>query len=398
MADVNIASPLELPCGVTIKNRLCKAAMTEGLADEWNRATGKHDTLYKAWADGGAGVVLTGNVQVDRRYLERPGNVAVDNNGALDALERWAEAGTRNDTQLWPQVGHAGRQVSKYTCKVPVAPSPVAIEGSLAGFYNTPRALADDEIEDVIARFAHVAGVLKSVGFTGVQIHGAHGYLISSFLSPRVNKRSDKWGGTIENRARLLLRVVEATRKAVGPDFPVALKLNSKDFQDDGFGLEDSAKVVSWLADSGLDLFEVSGGTYEKFAMMDDSKDSTRKREAYFLEYAQELRKQTTIPMMVTGGFRSRAAMDDALANDELDMVGLGRPTVMEPDLPNKLISGDSDAARAYGPVSVFVYYQQIRRLAVGEPPDFDMDENAALAECMKLEAVAAKALTGRDA
>jgi 2,4-dienoyl-CoA reductase-like NADH-dependent reductase (Old Yellow Enzyme family) len=383
---------------VTLANRLCKAAMTEGLADEWNRATARHQTLYDAWANGGFGVVLTGNVQVDRRYLERPGNVAVDGNDGLDMLARWAEAGTRNGAQLWPQVGHAGRQVSKYTCAEPVAPSPVPIGGPLAGYYNPPRALTDDEIVDVIARFASVCATLKSVGFTGVQIHGAHGYLLSSFLSPRVNKRSDRWGGPLQNRARIVLEVVRAVRAAVGPQFPVALKLNSKDFQDDGFGLEESAQVVAWLGDEGLDLLEVSGGTYEKFAMMDGDGDSTRKREAFFLDYAQELRRQAKMPMMVTGGFRSRAAMNAALAADELDMIGLGRPTVMEPDLGRKLVGGDSDAARAYGPVSVFVYYQQLRRLADGSAPDFELEPNAAVAECMKQESAMARALTGRPA
>ena len=392
---ITIASPLELPCGVTLKNRLCKAAMTEGLADAWNRATAEHGVLYQTWAKGGAGLILTGNVQVDRRYLERPGNVAVDDNGGLDALARWAEAGSLNETQIWPQISHAGRQVSKATCELPVGPSAVAIEGPLARGHHPPRALADDEIEDIIQRFARVAGTLRQVGFTGAQIHGAHGYLISSFLSPHVNRRQDRWGGTLENRARLLLRVVRAVRAAVGPDFPVGLKLNSKDFQERGFGLEECAQVVAWLGDEGLDLLEVSGGTYENFAMMQDSRPSTQRREAFFLEAAEELRRHARMPMMVTGGFRSRAAMDQALAGDALDMVGLGRPMVMEPDLPNRLLGGQA-AAKPYGPVSPFVYFQQLRLLAAGGSPDFALDPERALAECFSLEAAAARALTGR--
>ena len=224
MASVNIESALKLPCGVEVKNRICKAAMTEGLADEQNRATDKHVTLYSRWAEGGAGILLTGNIQIDHRYLERPGNVVVEgkqSNEQLSRLRAYAEAGTKNNTHLWAQISHAGRQTPAAVAPTPVGPSDIQLKMPGAAF-GKPRALEHDEILDIIARFAHTAKVLQDSGFTGVQLHGAHGYLISEFLSPDINTRTDEWGGSLENRARLLLESIRAVRKAVGDKFPVA--------------------------------------------------------------------------------------------------------------------------------------------------------------------------------
>jgi len=355
MSDVTIENELVLPCGVRIKNRLCKAAMTEGLADPANRATTKHQTLYGRWADGGAGILLTGNVQVDHRYLERPGNVVIEgpqSNEQISALRAYAEAGTRNDTHLWMQISHAGRQTPAAVAPEPVGPSDIGLKMPGAAF-GKPRALSHEDILDIIQRFAHTAKIARETGFTGVQIHGAHGYLISEFLSPDVNTRTDQWGGSLENRARLLLEVVRAVRAAVGDDFPVSLKLNSADFQRGGFSHEDSVQVASWLNDEKLDLLEVSGGTYEQPRLVgldnltmnpekaEERRESTIAREAYFLEYARDIRAVFTGPLMVTGGFRSRAGMDAALAAGACDMIGIGRPLCIDAQVPNKLLSGE---------------------------------------------------------
>ena len=354
MASINIESSLQLPCGVLIKNRLCKAAMTEGLADEQNRATDKHPTLYSRWAEGGAAILLTGNVQIDHRYLERPGNVVIEGTQSPEQLARlraFTEAGTRNDTHLWMQISHAGRQTPAAVAPTPVAPSEVQLKMPGAAF-GKPRALSHEEILDVIARFAHTAKVAQDTGFTGVQLHGAHGYLISEFLSPDINQRTDQWGGSLENRARLLLEAIRAVRKAVGDRFPVSLKLNSADFQRGGFSHEEAVQVAGWLNDEGLDLLEVSGGTYEqpKLVGMDSLtlnpdraetvKKSTLAREAYFLDYAADIRAVFKAPMMVTGGFRSRAGMDAALGGNACDMIGMARPLCVDPDAPEKLLSG----------------------------------------------------------
>jgi 2,4-dienoyl-CoA reductase-like NADH-dependent reductase (Old Yellow Enzyme family) len=352
MATLTLASPLTLPCGAVLKNRFGKAPLTEGLADELNRATARHEELYGRWAQGGAGLVVTGNVQVDRRYLERPGNVVIDGNGGFEELQRYAKAGTQNGTHLFMQINHPGRQTPRRVCEQPIAPSAVKLKNLPETAFAPPRAMTADEVEDVIFRFVNVAAVAKEAGFTGVQIHAAHGYLISQFLTPLVNQRTDKWGGSLENRARLLLSIVRETRQAVGPDFPISAKLNSSDFQQGGFSNADCLQVVRWLEEAGLDLLEISGGNYEEPSMMGSKTsegaavaDSTVRREAYFMDYAEQIRKVSKVPLMVTGGFRSRAAMEAALASGALDVIGLGRPMCVETDLPAKILAGGDGTA-----------------------------------------------------
>ena len=349
-----ITDKLDLPCGVQIKNRICKGAMTEGLADEQNRATSKHVNLYNRWSDGGAGILLTGNVQVDHRYLERPGNVVIEGqqtNEQLSRLTAYAEAGTKNNTHLWMQISHAGRQTPASVAETPVAPSEVQLQMPGAQF-GKPRSLSDEEILDIIQKFAHTASVAKETGFTGVQIHGAHGYLISEFLSPDINKRDDNWGGSLEKRSKFLLEIVRSVRKSVGDSFPVSLKLNSADFQKGGFTHEDAIQVTSWLNEEGLDLLEISGGTYEQPHLVgidmglnperaEVRRESTIAREAYFLDYANDIRNVFKGPLMVTGGFRSIQGMNDALNQNACDVIGIARPFCIDPQIANKLLSKD---------------------------------------------------------
>ena len=349
-----ITDKLDLPCGVQIKNRICKGAMTEGLADEQNRATSKHINLYNRWSDGGAGILLTGNVQVDHRYLERPGNVVIEGqqtNEQLSRLTAYAEAGTKNNTHLWMQISHAGRQTPASVAETPVAPSEVQLQMPGAQF-GKPRSLSDEEILDIIQKFAHTASVARETGFTGVQIHGAHGYLISEFLSPDINKRDDNWGGSLAKRSKFLLEIVRSVRKSVGDDFPVSLKLNSADFQKGGFTHEDAIQVASWLNEEGLDLLEISGGTYEQPHLVgidmglnperaEVRRESTIAREAYFLDYANDIRNVFKGPLMVTGGFRSVQGMNDALNQNACDVIGIARPFCIDPQIANKLLSKD---------------------------------------------------------
>ncbi|MGV8996983.1 MAG: NADH:flavin oxidoreductase/NADH oxidase family protein [Parvibaculaceae bacterium] len=428
---ITIASPLTLPCGVTLKNRIIKGAMTEGLGDAHNRATEGHQRLYKRWAEGGAGVLLTGNVQIDRRYMERPGNVAIDgpqSSEAIAALRAYAQAGTVNNTHLWMQISHAGRQTPISVSKEPLAPSDIALDMPGAQF-GKPRAASVADIEDVIRRFAHTATVAREVGFTGVQIHGAHGYLISEFLSPDVNNRTDEWGGSLENRARLLLETVRAVRKAVGADFPISVKLNSADFQRGGFSHMDAIRVASWLNAEGLDLLEISGGTYEqpRLVGLDDltlhpeksetRKESTVAREAYFLEYAKDIRAATTMPLMVTGGFRTVDGMNAALASCTMDVVGIARPMCVDPSAPARLLSGSAREIPAFekilqigpgifGPHSRFNIVKalngwgqqgwfclQLLRMGAGQDPDKKLGVFKAFRDYAKNEAKTAAAL-----
>ena len=349
-----ITDKLDLPCGVQIKNRICKGAMTEGLADEQNRATSKHVNLYNRWSNGGAGILLTGNVQVDHRYLERPGNVVIEGqqtNEQLSRLTTYAEAGTKNNTHLWMQISHAGRQTPASVAETPVAPSEVQLQMPGAQF-GKPRSLSDEEILDIIQKFAHTASVAKETGFTGVQIHGAHGYLISEFLSPDINKRDDNWGGSLEKRSKFLLEIVRSVRKSVGDSFPVSLKLNSADFQKGGFTHDDAIQVASWLNEEGLDLLEISGGTYEQPHLVgidmglnperaEVRRESTIAREAYFLDYANDIRNVFKGPLMVTGGFRSVQGMNDALNQNACDVIGIARPFCIDPQIANKLLNKD---------------------------------------------------------
>jgi 2,4-dienoyl-CoA reductase-like NADH-dependent reductase (Old Yellow Enzyme family) len=432
-----LAEPLRLPCGATLPNRLAKGAMTEGLADGWLRATARHGRLYRTWSEGGAGLLLSGNIQVDRYDLERPANVAIDRTEprTFDAeararLAEWARAATADGSHLWGQVSHAGRQTPRYVTRRPLAPSAVQLE--LLGNYARPRALTEPEILDLIGRYAHAATVLRECGFTGVQVHGAHGYLISSFLSPVTNRRTDDWGGTLANRARFLLETVRAVRRAVGADCPVALKLNSDDFRKGGFTHEECLQVVAWLNDESLDLLEVSGGTYEQPRLIGFEgkagdavpvRASTRAREAYFLDYAAAIRRVARMPLMVTGGFRTRAGMEAALgdaagAGGDCDVIGLGRPLCWQPDFPRRLLAREVDgienldgrlrlrqsgwmspegttlAARALNAFAAQSwYYCQLFRLADGRPAQLDLSPLAALGEYVGAELRAALAL-----
>lgn len=337
-----LTSSLELPCGAVLSNRFGKSAMTEGLADEFDNATQEHVNLYQTWTDGGLGLSISGNVMVDRRYLERAGNIVLEDDQGMAQLKQMAEAGKSEKTHFWMQISHPGRQCPRMVNSEPLAPS--AVQLNLLGNFSKPRAMTEDDIADVIQRFTTTAGLAKQAGFTGVQIHCAHGYLVSQFLNPLVNQREDKWGGSLENRARLARELVRAVRAEVGPDFPVAVKLNSADFQKGGFTIEECVQVAQWLAEDSLDLLEISGGNYEQPSLMGmeskEVRESTRKREAYFIEYAAAIKAAAKIPLMVTGGFRNRSVMENALQNDGIDVIGLARPFCTEPNLVEDLIEG----------------------------------------------------------
>lgn len=347
----SLDQPLTLPCGATIKNRLCKAAMTEGLADTLGYPTPELNNLYKVWAEGGAGLLITGNVQVDGDHLERPGNMIIDgesNTTLLKAYAELAKAGTVNDTHLWAQISHAGRQTQVNVNKHPKSASDVALDLP-GGQFGKPKPLTKEEIAELVDRYANAAVVVKEAGFTGVQLHGAHGYLISQFLSPKSNHRDDEYGGSLENRARFLLTIVKETRKRVGAEFPIGVKLNSADFQKGGFRFEDSLQVAQWLEEAGIDLLEISGGTYEQPKLVgiegleeeekQEVAESTAKREAYFADFAIAMQEKVKIPLMVTGGFRTKATMESVL-DKGVEMIGLGRPLCVWPDIPQQVING----------------------------------------------------------
>ena len=229
-----LAQPFTLPNGTVLKNRLAKSAMSEALGTTDNHVTDGLVRLYQRWAEGGIGLLITGNVMIDQRALGEPNNVVVEDERDLALLSAWAAAGTKNGTQLWMQINHPGKQSPKGLNQENVSPSAIPFKKDMAAFFSTPRELTEAEIQDIIQRYARTAAVAKKAGFSGVQIHGAHGYLVSQFLSGHHNTRTDQWGGNPENRRRFVLSVFEAMRAAVGHEFPIGIKLNSADFQRGG--------------------------------------------------------------------------------------------------------------------------------------------------------------------
>ncbi|MEU2926933.1 NADH:flavin oxidoreductase/NADH oxidase family protein [Streptomyces sp. NPDC007251] len=338
---------LTLPNGQVLPNRIMKSALSEALADKRNAPDHRLEQLYRTWSRGGYGLIITGNVMVDRTQLGEPGNVVIEDDRDLAALTRWAATTKDAGIPTWVQLNHPGRQSNVLAIgHTPVAPSPIPLK--LPGAAK-PRELTSAEIEDIIERFATAAAVCETAGFAGVQVHGAHGYLVNQFLSPLSNRRDDEWGGDPERRMRFVLEVVRRIRSRVSPGFAVAVKLNSADFQRGGFTEEESRSVVAALAREGLDMIEVSGGNYESPAMAGSAAASTRAREAYFLEYARTVRGLVgDVPIAVTGGFRSRDGMAGAVAAGECDVVGIGRPTATTPDAADVILTGRAEAVVAH--------------------------------------------------
>ncbi|WP_114520982.1 NADH:flavin oxidoreductase/NADH oxidase family protein [Altererythrobacter sp. ZODW24] len=353
MTNSLLFTPLELPNGAVVPNRICKAAMEENLAEEGQLPGQALFALYERWAKGGSGMILTGNVMVAPDALTGPGGVVLQKQTPIDRFARWAEVGKSGGGQMWMQINHPGRQVYKAMGEQAVSPSDVPVDlGKFSNMMGQPRALTEPEIEAIITRFADTAQQAERAGFDGVQIHAAHGYLVSQFLSPLVNQRTDKWGGSLENRARFLLSIVDAVRARVGPAFGVGVKLNSADFQKGGFSFEDARQVVEWLNDKALDCVELSGGSYESPAMQgttsEDSPEqtSTEKREAYFVKFARDIAHVAKMPIMVTGGITRLDVAKDALEKDAagfgVAMLGIARALAFDPDLPHNWEAGEN--------------------------------------------------------
>lgn len=386
--NINLSQPFTLHNGTVIKNRLFKSAMSEQLGSKNHNPSKGLADLYQTWADGGLGLSITGNVMIDRNALGEPKNVVLDTQSDLEPFQRWAQAGKANGAHIWMQLNHPGKQIPSFIAKQPLAPSAIALENGLEKGFNKPRALTEPEITGIIDKFSTAAELAKKAGFTGVQIHGAHGYLVSQFLSPRHNQRTDQWGGALQNRMRFVLEIYRAIREKVGSDFPIGIKLNSADFMRGGFSEQDSMEVVKALAAAGIDLIEISGGTYESPSMIGHKmQPSTQKREAYFLAYAEKVRKLIDTPLVVTGGFRSVDGMNTALQSGATDLIGLARPLAVDPDIANKLMNDDNHkialkvlttgnkAVDKMAMLDIVWYEFQLARIAKKKKPNPNMSE-----------------------
>lgn len=377
-------SPFDPGGKIDAPNRFFKSAMSEVLAVQGiHLPTDAHNRVYARWAAGGTGIIVTGNVMIDRTALGEPGNVVLEDDSHLDLFRTWAKSvhDANPQARVWMQINHPGKQSPKFLTPEPVAPSAIPLGRGLEAAFARPRALTGDEIREVVNRYATTAELAQKAGFDGVQIHGAHGYLVSQFLSPHHNRRDDDWGGTAENRRRFALEIYGAIRARVGAEFPVSIKMNSADFQKGGFEGDEAHDLIAALGDAGIDLIEISGGNYESPAMT-GARQSTTEREAYFLDFAAEARKRSDVPLAVTGGFRSVRAMEDALATGATDFVGIARALTLDPDLPRNA-AADPDYIRDVGRPSTgfrtldkmfmipITYYEtQIRRIGTGKPPD----------------------------
>jgi 2,4-dienoyl-CoA reductase (NADPH2) len=378
---MNPFTPLTLPNGTLLPNRLAKAAMEENLADADHAPSAELIRLYKTWADGEVGLMITGNVMVDRRAMTGPGGVVLESESNKERFMDWAYTARARGAQVWMQINHPGRQMPASLGQKTIAPSAVAMDmGNFSKQFTAPLEMSEAEIADVKHRFVNAAVLAEKFGFNGVQIHAAHGYLISQFLSPVTNKRKDRWGGSLKNRARILLDVVKEIRTKVRPGFAVSVKLNSADFQRGGFSSEDAKEVVSMLNPLNVDLLELSGGSYEAPAMHGQARDGrTLAREAYFLEFAQDIATVAAMPIMVTGGIRRLPVAEQVLGSG-IDMVGIGTALALNPSLPQEWKAGKASAPmlRAItwkNKVLASIAYMsmvkhQLRRLSDGRMPN----------------------------
>ncbi|KAI9812882.1 MAG: hypothetical protein M1827_004400 [Pycnora praestabilis] len=349
-------SPLGKPLhfefsGRTAPNRFLKGAMTERISS-WDpknfEARGIPSknliNVYRRWGEGELGTILTGNIMIDYDQLEAAGNPIIPRGAKFsgerfEAFKELASASKKHGCLIVGQVSHPGRQVESRIQKNPVSASDVQLEGNIMGMtFEKPHAASSEEIERVIDGFAHAAQFMYKAGYDGIELHGAHGYLLAQFLSPTTNKRTDKYGGSLDNRSRLIMEIAQEIRKRVPADFVVGIKINSVEFQDKGFEPEDAKQLCQTLEANMFDFVELSGGTYEQLAF-EHKRESTKKREAFFLDFAEvitpSLKKTKTY---ITGGFKTVGAMVGAL--DTVDGIGLARPVCQEFYLCKDILAG----------------------------------------------------------
>lgn len=379
IAKSPLTQPLTLACGITIPNRIAKSAMSEQLADRHGSPTTDLQQLYAAWARGGTGLLITGNVMIDSRAFVEPRNVVLQDEQFLQANKLWAQAAQANGSKIIMQINHPGRVAVLPLLKKPIAPSAVGLDLPAMNIIRIPRAMTEAEILEQIKRFATTAALAVKAGFDGVQVHAAHGYLLSQFLSPLANTRTDQWGGNPENRQRILIETVRAVRQAIGKNKILSVKLNSADFQKGGLSQQESLQIALALEAEGIDLLEVSGGNYESPAQLGYAPDRQAQRDAYFLDYATALREQSKLPLMLTGGLRDVDFMNQIVADGTVDLVGLARPFALQSDLAKQLLAGKSILypekipAVGYKPVDAYLqlawHAVQFRRISSGQQP-----------------------------
>ncbi|ROV93134.1 hypothetical protein VSDG_07348 [Cytospora chrysosperma] len=397
-ADVSrLAKPLEFEHSKkTAPNRILNSAMAEDLAtwDPKNIEASGIPTkelieVYRRWGEGGWGINETGNIMIDHRQVSSPGNPIIPPDAPFEGerfegFKAMAAAGKAHGGLMIGQLCHPGRQIPSKMANESISASAVQLEPNMGMTFPPTRAATHAEIDEVVQAFAHAAAYLEAAGFDGIQLHAAHGYLLAQFLSPTTNKRTDEYGGSTAGRMRIVKEVCAAVRRRTGPGFVLAAKLNSVEFQADGLTAEDAAELVGGLQDAGVDYLELSGGTYEDMGM-DRKRESTRRREAFFLDFAEKIvpalgpadRRRTKV--FITGGLRTVGGMVAAL--DVVDGVGVARPATQEPSFAGDILSGRvTGATRLLPPydedfgMSLLASASQIRVMGKGYEP-FDLSD-----------------------
>ncbi len=370
--------PLDLPCGVRLKNRLVKSAMSDSLGDGAGNPTEVQMRLYERWAEGGAALSLIGEVQTNPHYPEKPGNLVLVPDADLTALKALARRGSANGSNIWPQLGHAGA-LAHGPISDPKGPSPLDVEGLRCD------GMSLEDIHDLPHAYAQAASLAQKAGFGGVQIHAGHGFLFSQFLSPLFNHRTDTYGGTVQRRFRVIGEVIDAVRQAVGPAFPIGIKINSTDKLEGGLTTDDALQIVQLLDETSVDLIDISGGTY--FHGAASSSEGTSSSDPYFIDFARQAKKITSIPIMLTGGFETRDQATRVLADGSAYAISLARAMVLNASLANAWLSdagGDPEFPTFDAPPrgGVTAWYS-MRLTALGE----DREEQFVLSPADALEA-----------
>ncbi len=371
-----LARPLELPCGAVLKNRIAKSAMSDSLGDGAGNPTEAQARLYERWAEGGAAVSMIGEVQVDARFAEKPGNLVFGPRADLAALRAFARRAVVEGAHLWPQLGHAGA-LAHLPISTPKGPSALDLPGLRCD------GLSAAEVESLPALYAEAAVIAQEAGLSGVHLHAGHGFLLSQFLSPLFNHRTDGYGGSIEARSAIVLKIIAEVRRRVGPRFPIGIRINATDKLEGGLTEADALEVVRLLDRTTVDLIDVSGGTY--FPGAKASSDGVADDGAYFLAFAQRAKTVTKVPLMLTGGIRTRDHAAEALTSGAADMAGVARAMVLAPELANMWLAeagGDPEFPRfAPPPPGGITAWYTLRLTALGEDREdgFAHDPESAL-------------------
>lgn len=322
---------------IIVPNRFVRSATHDFLSDGDGFITDRLVSLLENLAEGETGLIITGHAFVHPTGQASPRQIAVFDDRFLAGLKKIPEAVHRFDSKIFLQLSHAGRQTKKKLCGCePLAPSSVADPN----FGKPPKKMTARNIQDVRTSFVQSARRAREAGFDGIQLHIAHGYLLSGFISPHTNRRTDDYGGSPENRYRLIAEIIQEIIDVCGPDFPQIVKLNSTDFIKDGLEIADSLQIARWLEKDGIAGIEVSGGMAEAGKGSVWKGVRSEEEEGYFMDNAVRIKQAVGIPVFGLGGFRTFSVMEDAIQEGSADLVSMSRPFIREPHLVKKYREG----------------------------------------------------------